>query len=473
MRVIFSWLGFDDLLKFSKAYPAFENDVNALFRKYPFDKNSVCEATQQCFYSQLYLFHHTPFTFEKELRCWLGPHAELISLNLKDHKKLASKAMDKILELTNGFRSEYGVILDGRYLSCESAQQPNAWLYELNNSKLHECVPSGMDKNACHSALKPCGFEHLTCSEPNTMAIIQHAATAAKYMLPVLITGERGTGKSTLAEAMSGCQKDSNHLIERVNSITANDETFEKYLLGADGTIGILNKLEGGTLFLDEIDSFSPAAQLTLWKVLCRYKAGKCEFSSGQGQITRTSKFKILASAKNNLQAMVNEDRFLPDLFYLLAGISLETIPLRERSLDLELMVHEFIQMLNHEHSVNDTYKTLSSASWKALRQHSWSGNIDELKRVLTQAYIFSRSDIIDRNDLPIGTHHQRMTPKTRNAPLEAKFNLNAQVNELQKDYINRAMTQANGKKSLAAKLLGLKSYQTLDSRMKALGMND
>ena len=439
-------LRWNDLDEFRKVYPDAQREIDAVKIGYGHRSDfSAINVAKQCFYSKLFLFCHVDLNCKKELVQWLGPGVELVQLSNKSKKSWRLVAIEKISELTDGFKAEHGII-PGEYLPKDAITHQNAWLYSFNNGRICDEKPCNKQNVTVNSSLKPHGFEQFIASCPHSVAPIMQAAQAAKYNYPIIITGERGTGRCLLAESINRVSQSS---LTKINFLMASENDFEEYLLGNDGKNGILSTLNGGTLFLEDVDRYSPTAQLLLLKVL----------SASRG-------IRIIASATHNLQAMVNEDRFIPELFDLLAGISLETIPLRERRGDITLIAHHFIQQLNAE---RDTLKSLSPKTIKALQDYSWAGNIDELKRVLTQAHVFSTSNIIERNDLPFATVRKKSVCGHTGEPLAPGFNLNHLIEDIQKDYIKQALHNASGKKAIAAGLLGLKSYQALDAKMKAL----
>ena len=172
---------------------------------------------------------------------------------------------------------------------------------------------------------------------------------------------------------------------------------------------------------------------------------------------------------------MVKNHEFLPELYFLLAVITIDTAPLRDRQEDIPLLAHHFLREINQHNRDKDQrycFRSISPDGWKCLERHYWPGNISELKQVVRQAVAFSSSLIIEKGDLSIISSRPSIAD-LKEKPLGNGFDMKKEIDILQRDYIKRAMKQANGQKTVAAELLGIKSYQALDSKMRALGMLD
>lgn len=316
---------------------------------------------------------------------------------------------------------------------------------------------------------RPDGFENIIGSSQETAIVLRRASISAKNLDPVLITGERGTGRKLLAETIARTNTKTDKHCETVKCIASNYVGFDQELLGSEQSVGILKKATGGTLILDEIDKCSVMTQLLLMKAFAAH-SGHCKFSTGE-----YLGFKIIATSTCNLLEMVKRNEFLPELFYVLATITIETIPLRSRTQDIPLLAKHFLEEINTQNETRNpdyTFKTLSADANKTLRQHTWPGNVSELRMVLRQSVIFSNDNIITKNDLPIitNTYSSVQCQKKLIAP---GFDMNKEVCDIQRGYISQALKQTGGKKSETAKLLGLKSYQALDTKMKSLKMSN
>ena len=481
MRILFSWLRFNDLEAFRKNAPApVVDEIEKLRTEYTSDPDSNVPLTSlldQALFEKVYLFHHCKLPFEKEFMAWLRPDIEFVFLeikNINDSVEIIEKLHIEIAQTTNGFKKDFGILRNCGTQAVQDAFVTPAFqnctcYYEIKNSKIIEIKPPGQDPK---SALKPVGFENIIGASQETANILHRAGIAAKNPDPVLITGERGTGKKELAKAIALAS--SKTPLEVIKCIASNYKDFDQELLGTEHSDGILKKANKGTLVLDGIDKCNFMTQLLLLKTLKDYK-DHCEFKTVGKDKTENSKFRIIATATRNLLELVKKNEFLEDLYYMLAYISIETIPLCDQTPDILLLAHHFLEEVNKQHKAENSgyvFKTLSSEARKALALHLWPGNISELRLVIRQAVIFSNDNIIEKNDLPIITSGKD-TALLRKMPLVQGFNMKNEIDKLQRDYIERALKQADNKKTDAAKALGLGSYQALDTKMKSLGMKD
>ena len=485
MRILFSWLGFHDLEEFSKgAQSGVLDEIKKLQMEEPSspgDSASIASLLNQALFEKVYLLHACKLPFENEFKSWLRPDVESVFLeinNINDSAEIGEKLRIKIAEITDGFKKDFGILRScGRQEvvnALTEVAQRGTCCYEIKGWKLVEAMLDGQNLDNFKSALKPDGFENILGASQEAAVILHRAGIAAKHHVPVLITGERGTGRKRLAEAISRAGSTANAPLEVIKCITLDYEEFDREFLGTEHADGILKKVNEGALILDEIDKCCLKVQLQLLRTLKNYK-GHCEFKPVGKDKAEHSRFKIIATSTCNLLELVNKNEFLAELYYMLATISLETIPLRDRTQDIPLLAHHFLDGLNKQHKAENAdyiYKTLSPEATKSLIRHLWPGNVSELHIVLWQAFIFSNGTIIEKNDLPIITGG-KSTIQLRKIPLGTGFDLKKEVAELQRDYIRRAIKQADGKKSEAAKLLGLRSYQALDTKMKSLGMDN
>lgn len=220
------------------------------------------------------------------------------------------------------------------------------------------------------------------------------AARFALSSLPVLITGETGTGKSFIAGAVhkASCRASKPFVVE--NMAEVQESIAENILFGsvrgvftsAETRPGLFEAADGGTLFLDEITEMSSGVQAKLLRVL------------GQNMIQRVGgsrqipvDVRLIAASNRDLPSEVEAGRFRLDLYYRIAPLTLKIPPLRERKEDIPLLVSHFLK---------DTDKAFSRGALEKLLSHTWPGNVRELSGCIKRAVLMSPSRIMTESDI-------------------------------------------------------------------------
>lgn len=269
----------------------------------------------------------------------------------------------------------------------------------------------------------------------------------------VLITGETGTGKELVAEAIHYSGLRSSGPLVKVNCSAIPEHLLGSELFGhvkgaftgaVRDRIGRFELADKGTIFLDEIGDISEETQLKLLRVL-QYR----EFERLGDSATMKSDVRIIAATNRDLLHRVREGRFREDLYYRLKVVEVSLPPLKQRLEDLPLLVGHFISRFNKKYCKDISF--ITSEVQKAFMGYSWPGNIRELEHTLEHAFIVSRSETIGMEALPMyfnlpAARGGHASPRPRKADV---------------DSILGAIERAAGNKSKAAKLLGI-SRQTL-----------
>ena len=307
---------------------------------------------------------------------------------------------------------------------------------------------------------------------------IDLARRMAGYDVPVLILGETGTGKELFADAIHKSSRRAGQSFVTVNCGAISPELANSELFGhAKGAFtgavrdhkGHFQAADGGTLFLDEIGDLPLDTQVRLLRVL----QSKTVTPVG-GTKPVPVDVRIVAATHRDLSADVAAGRFREDLFHRLAVGILNLPPLRERGSDVDLLIDHFMQQINDEGADRPEVvrKKISNDGRKFLVAHPWPGNIRELYHTLMRASIWSRGEQIEAADiraalLPVSP--EARSPLER--PLTQGFDLEALLDEVKAHYIHLALDKCGGKKTAAARLLGLSNHQTLGNWMKRLGI--
>ncbi len=296
----------------------------------------------------------------------------------------------------------------------------------------------------------------------------------------ILITGETGTGKGSIAKYIHYQYKKNMDKFVHLSCADIAPNLLETELFGYEkGAFtdakatkkGLIELADGGTLFLDEIDSLPLELQSKLLNFLDDKKIRRV----GAVQAKQCD-VRLLTATNTNLNTLVYENKFRKDLFYRLNSIKLELPPLRERKEDIKLLSEHFRNIFNLTFSKN--INRLSKGAIITLKSHSWPGNIRELKNTIEKAMIFCRNDIIESGDLNI--HSNAITDKNKfsensyNNDEESKniFSIDLSKNttpalkEVETLYIKRVLELFKDNRSEAARVLGI-SRTTLLSKIK------
>jgi transcriptional regulator with PAS, ATPase and Fis domain len=270
---------------------------------------------------------------------------------------------------------------------------------------------------------------------------------------PVLILGESGTGKELVAKSIhfSGIFRSKPFIPVDCGSLvpTLIESELFGHVRGAftgatNPKDGLLAIAEGGTVFLDEIGELPVDLQAKLLRAIQEKEIRPV------GSVKRVPiNVRILAATNRDLERAVAEGTFRRDLFFRLNVLTLRIPALRERREDIPPLVAHFLERIGHD---SGKEKTISDECLKALMNYDWPGNVRELENSLERACAIGSATEIQLRDLPTRIH---------GAPLELMAisqptNGIVPMAELEKQTILNALTQVNGDKMLAARLLGI-----------------
>jgi sigma-54 specific flagellar transcriptional regulator A len=214
----------------------------------------------------------------------------------------------------------------------------------------------------------------------------------------VLVRGESGTGKELLADALHALSPRRHMPLVKVNCAAMVEELLLSELFGHEkgaftGAIrerkGRFEMADGGTIFLDEIGDISPKAQVALLRVL-----QEREFERVGGSKTIKIDVRIICATNRDLEGLIAQGRFRADLYYRLKGVMLELPSLRERLEDLPGLTQHFLERVSKDR--NEPVRRLSEEALSLLARHRWPGNIRELENVIASASIFAEGSEID-----------------------------------------------------------------------------
>ena len=287
---------------------------------------------------------------------------------------------------------------------------------------------------------------------PRMFNIYEFIAKVAPTDSTVLICGESGTGKELAARAIHENSLRADEPFVAINCAALVETLLESELFGHEkGAFtgattqkkGMLEMANGGTVFLDELGELAPVMQAKLLRVLQEQRFERV----GSTRSIQVDIRLIAATNKNLLQA-VEEGSFRKDLYYRLNVVSFEMPPLRERRDDVIPLANYFTAKFKHK--TRRLVSGISAAAQAHLLDYYWPGNVRELENVIERAVVLGNADVILLEDLPqilIETQ-----PKA-DAPLTT---ISHGVKESKKHLIIKAIDQASGNITEAAKLLGV-----------------
>lgn len=322
------------------------------------------------------------------------------------------------------------------------------------------------------------GFETLLRSPQSPMnATIEAARHFASFDIPVLLTGEPGTGRGRLARAMHFGSLRSDRPFHALSLAGLPDDLAFIELFGAKrgvlpggvNRIGLAQKADRGTLFLEGIEHASPALQLALWRLV-----EEGTFSPTGGQETLTTNLRLIAGSGTDLARLVAEGRFRPDLYYALAVAELAIPPLRARRGDVAILAQNFLDDLAARHG--KAAHGFTPAALEFLENWDWPGNLKELQNEVTRMLVFARdpmlgAELISRPILQAAPSDSG-ADRSAEAVLTATGTLKDRTDLIEMRILRETLTRHRWNKSRAAVELGL-SRVGLRAKLDRYGITD
>ena len=268
--------------------------------------------------------------------------------------------------------------------------------------------------------------------------------------VPVLLTGETGTGKEVFAQAIHYSSKRARQNFVAVNCSSFSKELLESEMFGhkAGSFTGALKDKKGlfeeannGTIFLDEIGEMAFELQAKLLRIL---ETGEY-IQIGDTKPTRVN-VRIIAATNRNLSQEIVAGRFREDLFYRLSVFQIHLPPLRERAGDIRLLAKAFIKSFAEQ--LARPVVEIAPAFLEALDSQPWKGNIRELRNVIERSMIVCESGYLDIADLPFDIQNAHYEHSNDSSP--GSFELSA----MERRHIARVLEYTKGNKTEAARLL-------------------
>ena len=523
-RVLASWIGHNDMRAMAISLPQRQRDEILLALPGPLPAAGEFGPIKSLLYHERFdeirLLSNYPAAWEKAFGDWLGEPVHVTHVDLKnptdytDIFTLADAELAKLKAERDWTETDLAIHLSpgsptmtAVWLLLGKTRYPatfyqtykgKAWVTDVPFNLAVDFAPEVFRHPDAHlqhlTSLSPGeieGFQQIVGDSRAIRLAVGRAKRAAVRNVPVLILGESGTGKELFARAIHQSSSRRAGPFLAINCAAVSRELLESELFGhAKGAFtgadrdrkGAFEEADAGTLFLDEVSECDMAMQAKLLRVLqppddadpCHrtyYRVGESE--------PRHSSVRVIAATNADLPAAMNQARFREDMYYRLAVITIKIPPLRERQGDITAIAGYLVDRINKQFALEEPgyqHKSLSDSAIVFVQRHRWPGNVRQLYNALLQAAVMAEGDTIDKHDIADAVAEVDAEARLDNVleqPLGEDFNLQEHLNDIHRHYLRRAMQEAGGVKTRAAKLLGLANYQTLDAQLKRLNVDD
>ncbi|MCW8987084.1 MAG: sigma-54 dependent transcriptional regulator, partial [Gammaproteobacteria bacterium] len=284
----------------------------------------------------------------------------------------------------------------------------------------------------------------------------------------VIITGESGTGKELVARALHDYSSRKDAPFVTVDCGALNEHMLESELFGHEKNAfsgaeqrhhGLMEQASGGTLFLDEICNISDAMQIKLMRTIESNKITRLG-SSDEIKVD----VRIIAASNRNLEKAVEKEELRHDFYHRLNVVNIHIPTLADRREDIPVLVQQFVQEFAEQY--NRDIKGFDAASLRLLCNATWAGNVRELRNVIEREVILSEEKMLHWNGMDDITHD------------EGRSNINfsddsfMSLEQLEEQYINHVLHCFKGKKTKAAKTLGI-DKTTLWRKLRRYDISD
>lgn len=303
--------------------------------------------------------------------------------------------------------------------------------------------------------------ERIVGSSSDMVKIFKTIGQVARTPATVLVTGETGTGKELMAEAIHNASERRTGPLIKVNCAALPETLLESELFGHEkgSFTGAINQHKGrfeaankGTIFLDEVGEMTYGTQKKLLRVL-----QEREFERVGGTIPVKVDVRIIAATNRTLRDEVANGRFREDLFYRLNVIAIPMPPLRERLEDVPALVNHFLD--KHRYSSVSTPTRITEEAMAILMQYEWPGNVRELENIIQRAVVLSRGNIITPDHVVFQNELNRYVLDL-DQKVRAGTSLDVILREVRRETLLAALRFSNQVNSGAALQIGVSEEQ-------------
>ncbi len=302
-------------------------------------------------------------------------------------------------------------------------------------------------------------------------ALLEQVERVAKSEGRVLITGENGTGKELIAQAIHANSHRSGKPFVSINCAAVPAELIESELFGHEKgaftgavsrKIGKFERAHEGTLFLDEVGDMPAAMQAKLLRVL---QTGELERVGGNATIRVD--VRVVAATNKDLQVEIEESRFREDLYYRLNVVPLVSPPLRDRKEDIPVLIGQFVREAaarNHRRA-----PVLTDRAMAVLAGHDYPGNVRELRNLVERIVILAppQAETLDEGDIREFVPSKKTAPR---ASYQPGMKLSDSVEQAERQIVLEALEAHGGVVADTARALGVER-SNFHKKLKALGL--
>ncbi len=318
------------------------------------------------------------------------------------------------------------------------------------------------------SELEKNTFESMVGRSTSMHQVYRQIRQAAATDIPVLLSGETGTGKELAAKAIHELSGRSNAPCVPVHIGSLPPDLVASELFGHEAGAftgatrlrkGCFEAANGGTVFLDEIATIDEKMQISLLRLL-----ETNEFCRIGSQDSIRVDVRVIAASNANLVDEIRQGRFREDLFFRLEVLHITMPPIRERHGDINLLVDHFIK--NACDDFQKPLRGISSDFISCLEAYPWPGNVRELKNVIQRAVISSTGDILDVSQLP-----QRIR-QFKNEDSTLTIRVGTSIEKVERELISRTLSYTRQNRTRASEILGI-SRRSLYNKIRRYDLQD
>lgn len=308
-------------------------------------------------------------------------------------------------------------------------------------------------------------LENIVARSSKMKEILRMLPRIAESKANVLVTGESGTGKELIANALHSLSDRRDASFVAINCASLPEGLLESELFGymrgaftgaAQNKQGLFEMAHKGTLFLDEIAEMPIQLQSKLLRAI---ETGTFRRLGGTADISVD--IRIVSATNRDMSEAVRTGLFRGDLFYRLSAIPIHLPPLRERRDDIPAIIERLLKQ-------RGSRIQFSKKALEVMINRQWNGNVRELENLMERILLFTDGDVITENDIPPDI--QEVKSGCGLLEIGGDFSLERLVEDLEKDYLLKALSQAGGRKTEAAALLGL-SFRSFRHRLAKYGI--
>ena len=315
----------------------------------------------------------------------------------------------------------------------------------------------------------PMEFEGMLAVSLPMREVFQRIIEAASAEVPVLVTGETGTGKELVAAAIHKRSRRRDFPYVPVHTGAMPRELIANELFGhekgaytgaSESKRGFFEQADRGTIFLDEISTMDERTQISLLRVL-----ETKSFRRVGGDKDISVDVRVIAATNDNLEAAMKEGRFRRDLYYRLDVLHIVLPVLRNRPWAITFLTDHFVSLFDAAFKKN--IRAVSRETYRCLRRYPWPGNVRELKNVIQRAVLMARESEITPDLLPERIREaSELDGRTGKFPIR----LGMTLDDVEKQFISMTLASTGGNKKQAASILGI-SRRALYNKLERFGL--